>query len=321
MAIGRFEVVQLIVLFSFVVAASVLGAQTEPMRVEACRNGAGGCVASTNCSVPTFRLRDDGCPPELVCCPRTTVNFKDIHILPATEHYRTTTEQTVYLAEDIEDVTSTVSFDEFTTAKSDHQGTTTENTTPTKPPSTYKPPIDDYTEKRGSVNHHTTESTNTADNTPAWLAEIYWMESPRSLRHCCNGVLISRHAVLTTASCWEKCKHLAGLWSVKIGALTPYPEEFKVQKGIMNRNWIQHNFQQKQTAEYNIAILHLHSTEQYGSSMQPVRLPVENESFDTDEISLLLFHWDQYNNLTMTRLEKVEPRYCGHQNTILSERN
>ncbi|XP_050094510.1 uncharacterized protein LOC126577129 [Anopheles aquasalis] len=76
MAIGRFEVVPLIELSCFVIIASVFGAQAEPknpVRVQACRNGAGACVPSTNCSVPTFRLRDDGCPSYLVCCPLPTI--------------------------------------------------------------------------------------------------------------------------------------------------------------------------------------------------------------------------------------------------------
>ncbi|XP_050094508.1 uncharacterized protein LOC126577126 [Anopheles aquasalis] len=265
------------------------------MEAQPCRDDAGSCVSADKCSVPTFQLRTDRCPPYLVCCPKATVNSKDIHIVPSTEHYRTTTERTVYPAEEIEEVASVISIDEVTSANSDLQRTTTEYTTAERRTSSYKPTIDDHTE--GAVNRRPTESTNTVDNTAPWLAGIFWKESQWNVWHCCNGVLITQHAVLTTASCWDRCKHLVDQWRVKIGARNGHHEEFNVINNFMFRG---------------IAILHLKSTKKCGSTIQPVHLPEQNELFHTDEISLQLFYWDAQHNLTTTTLKNVQKRPCDH---------
>uniref|UniRef100_A0A182FZF8 Uncharacterized protein n=1 Tax=Anopheles albimanus TaxID=7167 RepID=A0A182FZF8_ANOAL len=215
MAIGRFEVVPLIVLFSFVVAASVLGAQTEPVRVQACRDGAGGCVASTNCSVPTFRLRDDGCPSHLVCCPLATITIRPLNVVPAAKTYPTITNEPEPDDLDEEIVTESII---------DEAGSVNQYHYPIAPAvhrEIQKPFIVAPTYATNELATPDERETDEHRMKP-WIALIF------STNHCCNGALISRILVLTIKTCWKKCTGKSINWTVRLGGW------YSISSGVFN---------------------------------------------------------------------------------------
>ncbi|XP_049538757.1 uncharacterized protein LOC125953318 [Anopheles darlingi] len=310
MAIGRFvPVVPSIGLFSLVIVVSILGAQSEPknpLEVQACRDGAGGCVASTSCNVPTFRLRDDGCPSDLVCCPLPTITHGNLKIVSPAKNYQTTTEEPEHSDPDEETVTESIYDDVVSERQHQHSLAAAVHTRiqiPSSVASTYT---------RNGI--ESPDETERADSyMMPWMALIF------STHHCCNRALISSNGVLTINGCWEKCKGRATNWTVRLGRRYSTTTEKYIDQSVLNIRRSLRHIDEQSVREHHFALLLLEGAVEINQRIHPIGLPLATDAFNSETVNIMytgrgsLTNQNNKTAIKTIQLEMFEKNQCQEE--------
>ncbi|XP_050093425.1 proclotting enzyme-like [Anopheles aquasalis] len=328
MASGRFQFIAIVaVLFAIASVVSAQGdAPKKKVEFQKCRNDAGVCMAKDECSVPTFRLRRDGCPSDLDCCPKATVPVTDFVTVNSTEKpaiTNTESESEEIVEWSTDDIPTEIV---------------------TKTPKQIPPPTPKVEDSRKPISEYnkthvfTTTTTNTkptyatthptkpheaqrSDHNAPWLATIF----DGNRRHCCHGALISNRFVLTASTCWTKCKNQPNLWTVRLGLRHSNSSNSSIDVKV--QNGLQHDRFKNKNRANNIAVLQLNQTISFSQHINSISPPTEQESIAIIDRNLLYTGWngsfaqtsasnEQPDMLKMIELKQINGTYC--RSTILA---
>ncbi|XP_035792917.1 melanization protease 1-like [Anopheles albimanus] len=190
MASGCFQLMTLAgLLSSAVVVVSTVGVHAEiSVEFQACRNVTGACVPTDICSVPTFRLREDGCPSDLECCPKAAVTVANFQVMNRTEIPVITSTESAY--EETEEWSTDESPMENGTENPQRQRTTTTIQTSTE------------TDPTTSANDLPVSTENTTENLSTDSAV-----SVGTIQPPVSGVIETQtHPIPSTDACEAACQ-------------------------------------------------------------------------------------------------------------------
>ncbi|XP_049538832.1 ovochymase-1-like [Anopheles darlingi] len=316
MGSGRFWLIACAGLL-FEVAAGV-SAQSDLTKnlvlLQACRRATGACVPKDDCSVPTFRLREDGCPSELECCPKATVTVTNFHMVYHTENPTTTNTESeseeivdlstdVYLKEEITEMPQQTIPKILYTTTPEPEYTKTQILTTAQPTSATTYP---------SMSHGPQGSEYNAP----WLATIF----DGNGKYCCHGALISNRTVLTASTCWTKCKNQPSSWTVRFALWhSNSPSDYHRSIKMNVQNGTKHNDFGTKPRDNNIAVLFLNESIRTSQHIYPISPIWEKESIENIDGNLIYTGWSGsfasspyvgHYTLKTIELKRINETYC-----------
>uniref|UniRef100_A0A182FVC7 Peptidase S1 domain-containing protein n=1 Tax=Anopheles albimanus TaxID=7167 RepID=A0A182FVC7_ANOAL len=269
MASGRLQLMTIVGLL-FAVAGVVSAQADSPKKtieLQACRQGKGACVTKDICSVPTFRLRGDGCPSDLECCPTATLSVTNFDVINSTEipaPVITESESEEIVEWTTDDIPTEPQPKQPTkpkpTPKVEYNRTQVLKTTTTTKPTS------------ATINQTKPQEAQRSEHNAPWLATIF----NRNGMNCCHGALISNRIVLTAATCWNKCVSQPSEWTVRLGLQhSHWPNSSMVVK---LQNGVKHDRFNSKNRDNNIGVLVLEETISLSQHINSISLPTEQIS-------------------------------------------